>query len=309
MNPRQIRTAYLLRVHKNPGQINALLRQILVDEGADVYIHLNKDVAQELASHILTDPRVILAKDTVPIRWADFSQVEATLRLMRSIVDSGRAYDYLCLHSGQDLLVRRGYAERLAGDAGTSYLRYELVDRRSRKAAVVMLRWPKCMRDLHDSLCPVRLLRSISIRLYGVGIRVLPKNPPLPATMSLYRGSAWFAFKAEAAEYVLDFLDANPWYYETFRHTLCADEWFFHTILLNSPLAGRICNENFLFERSGRGHPLVLTRSDIPAIDASGAFFARKFDEEVDQQVIAYYQERLTRESMAHHPTEGGAGT
>jgi hypothetical protein len=312
MTPRQMHIAYLLRVHTNPGQINALVRQLLVDEGADIYIHINKDVEQEMARHLLTDPRVILVKNTVSVRWADFSQVKATLRLMRWSVASGRAYDYLCLRSGQDLLVRQGYAERLAADEGISYLKYESMDRQTRKtaekAAEVRLRWPQYMRNLHASHSPVRILRSLSLRLYGVGVRVLPRNPPLPATMALYRGSAWFALHAEVVAYILDFLEANPWYAETFRHTLYADEWFFHTLLLNSPFAGRICNENLLFERWHGGHPRVLTRHDIPAIAASGAYFARKFDEEVDQQVIAHYVEALTRGSVPQGPPEGLKG-
>jgi hypothetical protein len=312
MTPRPLHIAYLLRVHTNPGQINALVRQLLVDAGADVYIHINKDVAQALAGQLLPDPRVSLVTNPVSVRWADFSQVEATLRLLRASVASGRAYDYLCLRSGQDLLVRQGYAARLAAHAGLSYLKYEALEQPTRKTAEktaeVRLRWPPCMRTLHTARSPVRLLRSLSLRLYGVGVRVLPRNPPLPAPMALYRGSAWFTLHADAVAYILAFLEAHPWYTATFRHTLYADEWFFHTLLLNSPLAGRIRNENLLFERWAGGHPRVLTRRDMPAIAASGAYFARKFDEAVDQGVIDHYVEDVTRGAAPQGPPAGLEG-
>jgi len=43
----------------------------------------------------------------------------------------------------------------------------------------------------------------------------------------------------------------------------------------------------------GRSHPAVLRLEDLPAVDASGAFFARKFDPAVDASVIRELAARI----------------
>lgn len=36
------RTAYILQIHKNPDQVNGFINQIISEEQADVFVHIDK---------------------------------------------------------------------------------------------------------------------------------------------------------------------------------------------------------------------------------------------------------------------------
>jgi hypothetical protein len=97
----------------------------------------------------------------------------------------------------------------------------------------------------------------------------------------LYGGSTWWSLNREALGYVLNYQEKNPFYLKRFRHTLCSEEFFFQSILLNSPLRQTIKNNNFRYidwiPRNGN-NPAVLDETDFQKIKQSAALFARKID-------------------------------
>lgn len=293
-----VRTAYILLAHKNPFQVNAFLRQILRDEEAEVFIHIDKKGMEILANRIVKDPRIEILQEAVDVTWGDFSVTEATLRLLRRTVQSGRHYDFVCLRSGQDLLVKTGFPDYLAANRGRSFMAYEKVERTSRRASFVLSRWPRSSRRRYDGLHPSRLLRALLIRCYGWGFNLLPNRQALPDCMDLYTGSQWFCLDFQLVKYIVDYVDNNGWYLRLFENSLVPDEWFFHTIVLNSSMAHHVANDHLCFMKWDGQHPLLLTKYDIPAIDQSGQFFARKFDERADRVVVEHYEEKLGQSPM-----------
>lgn len=71
------------------------------------------------------------------------------------------------------------------------------------------------------------------------------------------KGWAFFTLSRECAEYASEFIRHNPRYVRFFKHTHFADEYFWHTILLNSPFKNKIANTNLQYARyippTGRG--------------------------------------------------------
>ena len=79
-----------------------------------------------------------------------------------------------------------------------------------------------------------------------------------------------------------------------FEHVFIPDELFFQTIVTNSPLADTVENDNLRYlDWSREPAPAVLTRDDLDAIGASGALFARKFDETVDAEILDLLDARI----------------
>jgi hypothetical protein len=69
-----------------------------------------------------------------------------------------------------------------------------------------------------------------------------------------------------------------------FEHAYVPDEMFFQTLLLNSPLASTIVNDDLrLIKWPG---PAILTAADWNDILRSPDLFARKFDENVDASIL-----------------------
>lgn len=95
-----MKQAILVQCHKNPKQINLLL-DALNDPSLDIYIHIDKK--SNIGSEIKTGERIHILPDEyrVDVGWAEFSQVEATLNLMRYAAVRGE-YGHYLLCSGQD---------------------------------------------------------------------------------------------------------------------------------------------------------------------------------------------------------------
>lgn len=96
--------AILIQCHKNPEQVNLLLAA-LQHPDVDIYIHVDKksDIGSRLRTssqmHILPD------KYRVDVQWATFSQVRATLNLLRFASHQGN-YEHYWLCSGQDYPIK-----------------------------------------------------------------------------------------------------------------------------------------------------------------------------------------------------------
>jgi len=154
--------------------------------------------------------------------------------------------------------------------------------------------FPKITRRRYSTFHPARMYRGFIQVLYRKGINLHPNPHRLPEDYTLYSGSQWFSVPYEVAEYIIKFLDENEWYYPYFINTLVPDEWFFHTIIMNSPYKDHVVKTNHVFikwgkEMANRNSPQELTTDHIAQIDESHDFFARKFDEDVDPTVIDYF--------------------
>lgn len=84
-----MKVAFLMQCHKNPEQINLLL-EALNHPMVDVFVHVDKKsqaikdkITQRAGIYILPE------QQCVDVQWAQYSQVEATLQLLRAAVNRG----------------------------------------------------------------------------------------------------------------------------------------------------------------------------------------------------------------------------
>jgi len=75
--------------------------------------------------------------------------------------------------------------------------------------------------------------------------------------------------------------------------TVCMDEIVFQSILCNSSFKKNIVNNNYHYidwsdhlKGNNKGNPNVLITNDYEKIINSNKFFARKFDNEVDENIL-----------------------
>lgn len=293
--------AYILQVHRGPGQINKFIRQLAADRHSDIYIHIDRKSMRAISHEIMSGGNIEIIKDNVEVIWGDISQVDATLSLLKSQKKSRKKYDFVCFRSGQDLLVRNGLHNHLKRNKGKIFMNAKKIENSASESYFWKVQWPKFTRHRYDSIFhPYRILRPALIGLYNLGVNIIPNRNRLP--MNVYRGSSWFCIPFEVAEYIIDYLEKNPWYYEAFRNALAPDEYFFQTIIMNSPYASGIVCDNLTYLNFGKSysdnnHPVTLKMKDLPEIEASGKFFARKFDESVDKEIIEYFYRKCSTEA------------
>lgn len=286
----------MLQIHKNPEQVNKFIDQLIATEEGDVYIHVDKKNAEEVRGQIIEHPHVKVLPNSIHCEWGDISQVDTTILLLREVLASHNDYDFVALRSGQDLLVKTGFKQFLTAQNDKVFFHYKKVS--DENLGFMKINWPKFARKRYTSTHPVRVYRRVLLNCYKKGINLSPNQNHWPKDYSIYKGSQWFTIPFVVARYVIDFLDENPWYYQFFENTLVPDESFFHTLILNSPYRDNVVNTNLMYLKWGetlseRNSPQNLTSDDIPLIEASNEFFARKFDEEIDSNVIDYFLKKV----------------
>lgn len=293
-----MRVAFLILAHREPQQV-ARLVSCLRHPDVRVYLHVDRQVELTPFSRALSDAGVADTTVLLPQHrssWGGIGVVDAQLEgLERGLADG---CDYFLLLSGQDFPTRPvgEIVARFAEAPELSYV-YHFALPDDRWAYGGRLRTEFYTFDVlgrRETYIPAGEPKELSWkgmilnRLLGLRAAFLPPRV-FPSYVRPYGGWTWWNLSREAATYVSDFVARHPDYREFHRHTLIADEIFVHSILMGTdfPGADRVVNENLRFlEWQPEGtHPRTLLSEDLPAIRASGAPFARKFDDAVDAGV------------------------
>lgn len=84
-----MKIAFLMQCHKNPEQINLLLNALKHPQ-VDIFVHVDAK-SKSIRNNIVKRDGVYLLseKECVDVKWAQFSQVKATLNLLDAAISRG----------------------------------------------------------------------------------------------------------------------------------------------------------------------------------------------------------------------------
>jgi hypothetical protein len=295
-----MKLAIVVLAHDKPDQL-ALLLSALRHPRIRVYLHLDRRAAPAPFARLLAEAGAgeVTMLPRHATAWGSAELVDAALEgLARGV---GDGCDYFVLLSGRDFPLRPP-EEILAffEQAGSrSYLehvplpsprwRFEGRDRTDFYTYTVRGRRETCVPRGEDTSFLNRKGRLLNEMLRWRGALKPPRR--FPPYARPFGGSQWWNLSRAAAARVLGFLEEHPDYRRYHEHTLAPDELFFQSILLGAEPAagGEVVDETLRFMRwpAGGSHPRVLTIEDLPAMERSGALFARKFDLAVDRAVLS----------------------
>ena len=294
----QPKIAFLLMVHENPEQINLFLRQLLDYEYSEIYIHVDLNQIH-IKSQLLKNERIHILEQSIHGKWGDYAQIEMIDMLLRYAYTQG-PHDYYSLHSGCDLAIRpvKEYASYLARMKRYAYYYGPKLPRKDwghgGGLERLALTYPPILRKKYPYKHPMRYLRALYQTAYELGII---KGKSLPEEYRFCGGSEWFTISEEAVRDYVYFLEQHPDYDILFRYALAGDE-IYHLSIFDMMRGDRpVENENNLryIDWSIRdsnpyaGSPSICEMEFVREIEESGAFFARKFDSRVDNEIIQYF--------------------
>jgi hypothetical protein len=209
-------------------------------------------------------------------------------------------YDYLVLMSGQDYPIRPNieFHDYLKRNKGFSIMTVEAKVPKSKWWFYASERYRYY--HLNDYKFFGKKL------LYKISKKLLPHREFLYPDYQLYGGpgATFCALTRQAADYIVNFMNDNPKATRYAKLTHASDEFWFQTLLMNSPLKDKVINEPlwYIDWRGMSKHPRVLTVLDFPSLIQSGLFFARKFDIYEDESVLdlldGHLNERKNRRSL-----------
>lgn len=293
-----LKIAHLIVAFKNPEQVFRLTKS-LYSLNSDIFIHIDKKVDERPFQYIGDLPNVHFIKERLSVVWGGYSITNSYISGMKEILAHGN-YDYIVLMSGQDYPLKPNseFQQYLMENKGFSMMSVE--------AQVPESKWWFYASDryryyyLNDyKFFGKNLIHKISKRL-------MPRRQFLYPDYQLYGGpgATFCALTKQAAEYIVNFMHNNRKAVRYAKFTHASDEFWFQTLLMNSPLKDKVINQPLWYIDWGgvSKHPRVLTVLDYPSLIESGLFFARKFDMYEDEGVLdmldGHLNERKNRRTL-----------
>lgn len=267
-----MKVAVLVLAHKNLEQLELLVSSLTSD--FDVYIHIDKK--WNIPLEALNDKyKNAFFFSEYGIVWGGSNIMKATISLFETAIE--KSYNYYILISGQDLplLSNKQIIHKLKGLNGASLVRYRGADRKELNR--MFYYWEN---DTNNKLLKhiIRLTRNLQ-RITGIKRTLFPLR-------RYYKHSMWFTLHHDAVRYVLDFLHQHPDFIDKMKFTTLIDEIWLGSILLNS--SEKIINgeSSFVNWTTGPEYPRTLRMVDYEGVKKQDCLFARKFDMNVDKEVI-----------------------
>lgn len=290
--------AYLILAHKNLGQLRKLVG-LLDDARNDIYIHVdakNKEFNPAEWTDVCKHSLLKFLPGRIDVRWGGVSMMRSELALLKCAAGTD-TYDYYHLLSGMDLPIK---SQDVIHDFFDAHRGKEFV-------SLWELKKSTFTRFNYFTLFPegegafrTRILNHIFKGLQMcLGIRI-------NRGIEFHFGSQWFSITHEFACYVIE---KERWLEKVFRHTSTCDEIFLPTLICNSPFRDRLfvptavksqkevnmSNMRFIDWTRGESirHPWTFRCGDLPLLESVEHMWARKFDENVDSEIIDLIYERL----------------
>jgi len=294
-----MKKAYLLLVHKNPAQINILISQLLKDENADIYIHINK-LNDNIRNELKKDRRVFILCNNINVYWGNESINKALMLLLRMAINSNVDYKYYSFRTGQELQIRDGIDNFLKENEGKIFLNPQHIKKSHIYYGHFSINWPEKTRCLYENKLNIfRIYRKCLLLFNYIRNNLVNTKNALPDNMELYWGRFWGFFPKDVAHYIINYYDKNSSVLKLFHKALVPEEMFLHTIIMNSHFSERVMFDDLcLLVGHKNNHPTVVTNQDIHKLENSKSFFARKFDIEIEKDVVNYFKNKILNQKL-----------
>ena len=294
---------YLILAHKNPLQLGRMIERL--DDGASkFFIHLDAKTPIEPFAACLEGAHIRFIEPRERCVWGDFSIVRATIRLMEAASEEQGLF---ILMSGQDYPIQsQGYInDFLERNKDFDFIEIEPLEEKWK---------PKMVKDklehyhiLHseergNSNCyaPFRhcsvfqkvrtLMHLLKGRLSMKNFKLLCLLPKRIAPFERqYAGSQFWAFSERTFYAVLNYIREHKAALEGYyKYTSSPDEIYFHSVLMDLVAKDSTIKlkEQITYVNYFRKNNVFITEDFDKLTSAKGKLFARKFDTDIDIEIL-----------------------
>lgn len=293
-----MRIAAIVLAHTQEKLLNVLINQLTEELDAEIFLHISKK-SNLREENIISTNNIHVAPFRIEPVWAGFSLMETILKMFEYISSQG-AFDYVLVLSGQDLIVKKGFYDFLNENMHNIFMDAYMDDRG--QGARLKYNWPKFFfKPIKRKINPLRITRRLLLEIYSLRIPFnRKKGSELLDGLVLYKNMFWMGLPYDAMLYIIDYAHNNPNVIDLYKSSICPEESFFATILMNNEKYREMFKKNgknkivsltYCKEFEGESHPFLGMR-DVENIEKSGCYMARKFNIDIDDTVVKYYGDR-----------------
>lgn len=319
--------AVLILAHKYPKQLERLLIH-MDDVRFDFYIHVDakSPIAPfQYLKQVTKHSKVIFTKNRIKTYFNDFSLVEATCSIMTEATSKNEPYMYYVLLTGQDYPIKSNnhIYQTLTENYPMSYIDMYGVEYAFNNG----VKWVGRIGYKYFSQSFRRkILNLVGNKFYfsrkGTMVKILPvmydkvmttigysPRKKISQTAYIYSaGSHFWILPNIAVQHILDKFETDSNINNIFRHISAPEESYFQTVLSTMKDLRLPCKMLDQFSTPEKemdnpalrlikwyengihtnGHPAIWNTDDIDTIDNAKALFARKFDMNINSDIIDY---------------------
>lgn len=280
--------AILIIAHKNQTQLELLINNLIGD--FDLYIHIDSESIIDIKELSSKYPNIKFYSK-YHVVWGGYSLSACSLFLFQEAY-KGR-YKYNVLISGQDLpVISNDKIKHFIEKNDSSYIVSDKLPIPHWSYAQgfnrFQLYWEH---DITGNSLWDKFRKKVigNIRKFQLKYNI---RRPFYKNMDVYGGSNWGLLRYDAMDYLINFIEQNPGYMKRLRYCYCTDELWMQTILATSGCKIRNEHITYIDWLKGPESPRTLRIDDYENIINTTCPFARKFDMDVDKEIIYKIQER-----------------
>lgn len=283
----QVSIAYFILVHRFPEQFKRLFKAIFHPENYYL-IHLDKKTSAGIYDEVvdfLQDYPHTYIMQSENIIWGGYSMVQAELNGMNYLLNLNLNWDFFINLSGQDFPLRSQIIIRdfLTKNKGNNFI----------KIANQIVNRPETMNRIENFF-----LETDS------GFSGIPFNRAFMKNVVPYIGGQWMILTRQSCEFICNSGEALK-FEEYYLNTLIADESFFQTVMMNTSFNGKIVNDDkraiiWIPDGDIKLRPKTFTKEDLKFLLEGDNLFARKFDDNIDNNIIDHLKKHFDHPLNLH---------
>ena len=282
--------AFLITAYKNKEQLIRLV-STLQKEGL-VYVHIDKkstEISVKEMRALQFENATFFSKYRIP--WGGYAHLLAAIDMVKMALKDSRV-TYMHILSGQDQLTVSWEELHKRFDACEQI--YMSIQPREAFNDIVRERFEH--RLISTRVVPFqKQLDKWNKKYKKYQKKKGLKWDGIAPFKDLYKGMLWVSMPRQAAQYCIDFTRKHKEFMRELSHVHIPEEFFFQTILANSPMKEKIEKDNLrytIWERKNGSSPAILDETDYDAIVASDCIFARKIDSEISAKLVEKLEKR-----------------
>lgn len=273
--------AYLILVHRYPGQFKRLFRAIY--HPANYYlVHVDKragvGLQTEIQDFLSSFANASLLKSQ-SILWGGYSMVDVELRGIEKLLKISSEWEFFINLSAQDfpLKSQTHIQDFLSRNRGNDFI--NVANQRKIRPETL------------------NRIQNYFIEFRNRVLHTSMKRPYL-RDVTPHIGNQWMILSRKFCEFVCYSPEVER-FKRFYRRTFIPDEGFFQTVIMNTNYKGTIVNDDkrtidWVPMGTIKLRPRDFTSKDAKFLLASQGLFARKFDETVDAGILSILESNLS---------------
>lgn len=301
---------YIILAHKNPRQLKRLI-DCLDESWVNFFIHLDKQVDDKPFITAVGEKENIYFLNNQERElgtWGDIDIVKGAINAIEKVLTVGKE-GYVLLLTGQDYPLRsnnyiykflqRSYPQNFInifqtpGSWGNEFkprIEKYKINKSLNRGHFLFL--PSIFeKDFYQyrTLGKLNFLRKTGRISEWKNIFIKRK---FPKALHPFGGEVYWALPFETLTYMMEYIKNNPWYMKYHKYTLCADEIFFHSIIMHLHKTSEIPIKDTLtyvnWNRESGPLPVTFEKNDFEELKKASQnyLFARKFDIKLDHEIL-----------------------